>query len=186
MTGRPFLALPREIDRSELWLRKPAVWLQTWLWICLRTQFRGPAAGQTDEVNYRRAQLAVPTLSADQWTRLIAWLRSERWVSTKRTPRGMVITILPGPHSPIREHQFAGPAASAQQAEAPKPRRHLTLRQLAHIQAAAEQRMQYLQEKSADIRATERWQQEHAQLRKHLLRLRKSVALYGYEDTTPA
>lgn len=93
------ILLEREILDSELWCSKPKWWFSVWAYILLRVNFadkglfkRGQNFFNVDEI-HRNCYLSIEGIKPESIHNVIKWLRSEGKISTKKSTRGMIITV---------------------------------------------------------------------------------------------
>jgi len=95
--GCVFLA--RIIDESDVWCGKPSWWLKVWLHILMRVNHkkqkgfnRGQAFFSRDQIHLD-CHLRNDRVKAKSVDNVIRWLKSTTRITTRKTTRGIVITV---------------------------------------------------------------------------------------------
>lgn len=98
--GGAFL-VPRNILNSELWETKPSWWFKVWFYILSHANFkdhndklrRGDLLTSYDTI-YRECNLIKEQVTADAIDNVLRFFKKTRLITTRRTTRGLIITVL--------------------------------------------------------------------------------------------
>lgn len=93
------ILLARQILQSELWQRKPSWWLKVWLYILTRVSHQDHGSMKRGQGHFTRLEifenchLLIDGVKPETVDNVIRWLKKTTQATTRKTTRGMVITV---------------------------------------------------------------------------------------------
>lgn len=90
-----YINLARQIIESEIWVNKPEKWLKIWLFLLLQANFKDNKQFKRGSfwTKYEIIQLNCNSTRA-QVDMCIRWLKSMKMLTTQKTTRGFIISIV--------------------------------------------------------------------------------------------
>lgn len=86
----------RQTIESDIFYWKPAVWFKIWFYIICKVSHKDTKQFKRGQglFNYKVDGKNIKGATPDQWKKCIKWLKSSTMISTNRSTRGNIITVL--------------------------------------------------------------------------------------------
>jgi len=87
-----WIKLYRKLTQSEIWYKPPA-WLKVWVYILLSINHQGTSAFPRGTGHFQKDWEGIPGVTKWQWQDCIEYLRKTQMIRTRKTTRGIVVTV---------------------------------------------------------------------------------------------
>lgn len=89
-----YILLGRSFENHPLATRKPSTWSRIWIHILNHVEWKNGHRGRGEFSFAKSRKHLPPDVTNDAWCHALAWFREEKMITSKRTPHGLLITVL--------------------------------------------------------------------------------------------
>lgn len=89
-----YIKIARKITQSEIWI-KPSAWYKIWIYILMTVNYEdGLFPRGANFFRWENVKADIPHITKDQFNKCVKFLKQTKQITTRKTTRGNIITVV--------------------------------------------------------------------------------------------